>query len=132
MFHIYQDYYFINMNQSEEIIPVIWQKPNSNLNMHDQGMINVLLDSFIKRYRKRLPMRQIIIDLEMPKNAAGFSDKTFYVKLHIQLREGRFLRAESSKRNINEAMKDVIRKIDNQSRSTDRQKHIDTSRQQGE
>lgn len=70
-----------------------------------------------------------MIDLEMPKDAAGLSNKTFIVKLHLTLKTGKILIAESIKRSIEEAMDDITREIDNQSRSTDRQKHHNSSRQ---
>lgn len=69
-----------------------------------------------------------MIDLEMPKDAAGFSNGIFIVKLHVTLNSGEILRAESKARNISEAMKIITREIDNQSRKTDRQKHHDSSR----
>ena len=72
-----------------------------------------------------------MIDLEMPKDSAGFSNKTFIVKLHLKLKSGKILIAESQKRSVADAMKDITREIDNQSRSTDRQKHHDSSREHG-
>jgi len=45
--------------------------------------------------------------------------------------EGRILIAESKKRSIADAMRDITRKIDNQTRSTDRQKHPDSTRKHG-
>ena len=113
-----------------EDIPVIWKKPHNSSNLLHIGTVNILLDQFIKRYRKRLQIRHIMIDLEMPKDAAGFSNKTFIVKLHLQLKSGKILIAESNKRSIADAMKNITREIDNQSRSTDRQKHPDSTRKQ--
>ena len=110
-----------------EDIPVIWKKPHNSSNLLHIGTVNILLDQFIKRYGKRLQIHHIMIDLEMPKDAAGFSDKTFIVKLHLKLHSGKILIAESKKRSIADAMKDITRKIDNQSRSTDRQKHPDVN-----
>lgn len=72
-----------------------------------------------------------MIDLETPKNAAGFLNKTFILKLHLKLRTGEILIAESKRRSINDAMKNITREIDNESRSTDRQKHHDSSRKHG-
>lgn len=109
-----------------EEIPVIWQKPHHSSNIFHIGTINILLDRFIKRYNKRLKIRSIMVDLEMPKDAAGYSNKTFIIKLHLTLISGEIIRAESTKRSISEAMKNIVREIDNQTRSTDRQKHTDT------
>lgn len=114
-----------------EVIPVIWKRPHNSSNLFHTGTVNILLDQFIKRYGKRLQIRHIMIDLEMPKDAAGFSDKTFIVKLHLRLQSGKILIAESKRRSIADAMKDITSKIDNQSRSTDRQKHPDSTRQYG-
>lgn len=114
-----------------EEIPIIWKKPHNSSNAFHTGTINILLDQFIKRYRKRLDIRRIMVDLEMPKDAAGFSNKTFIVKLHLTLRSGKIVIAESNKRSINEAMKKITREIDNQTRSTDRQKHTDSTRKHG-
>lgn len=119
------------MEKEQREIPVIWKKPHNSSNVFHIGSINILLDQFIKRYSKRLQIRQIMIDLEMPKDAAGISNKTYVVKLHLKLLEGKILIAESSRRSISDAMKDITRKIDNQSRSTDRQKHSDSTRKQG-
>ncbi|OGK25439.1 hypothetical protein A3A46_00670 [Candidatus Roizmanbacteria bacterium RIFCSPLOWO2_01_FULL_37_13] len=118
-------------DSNNEIIPVIWKKPHNSSNLFHVGTLNILLDQFIKRYRKRLQIRHIMIDLEMPKDAAGYSDKTFIVKLHLKLIEGRILIAESKKRSIADVMRDITRKIDNQTRSTDRQKHPDSTRKHG-
>lgn len=72
-----------------------------------------------------------MIDLEIPKNAASFLNKTFIIKLHLKLKAGKILRAESKNRSLSEAMKKITREIDNQSRSTDRQKHHNSSRKHG-
>ena len=56
-----------------EEIPIIWKKPHNSSNLFHIGTLNILLDQFIKRYRDRLQIQQIMIDLEMPKDAAGFS-----------------------------------------------------------
>jgi hypothetical protein len=114
-----------------EEIPVIWKKPHNSSNLLHTGTINILLDQFIKRYGERLQIKHIMIDLEMPKDSAGFSNKTFIVKLHLKLRSGKILIAESNRRSIADAMKDITIEIDNQSRSTDRQKHHDSSREHG-
>lgn len=114
-----------------EQIPIIWKKPHNSSNVFHTGTVNILLDRFIKRYRKRLQISHIMIDLEMPKDAAGLSNKTFIVKLHLKLRSGRILIAESKRRSIAEAMKNITREIDNQSRSTDRQKHTDSTSKLG-
>jgi len=119
------------MDINSEEIPVIWKKPHNSLNLVHTGTINILLDQFIKRYEKRLQIQQIMIDLEMPKDAAGFSDKTFIVKLHVHLKSGKILIAESKRRSIVDAMKNITKEIDNQSRSTDRQKHRDSTRKHG-
>ncbi|OGK10437.1 hypothetical protein A2767_01105 [Candidatus Roizmanbacteria bacterium RIFCSPHIGHO2_01_FULL_35_10] len=108
-----------------EEIPIIWKKPHNSSNLFHIGTLNILLDQFIKRYRDRLQIQQIMIDLEMPKDAAGFSNKTFIVKLHLHLKSGKILIAESNRRSIADAMKNITREIDNQSRTTDRQKHTD-------
>lgn len=114
-----------------EEIPIIWKKPHNSSNVFHTGTINILLDQFIKRYNKRLQIRHIMVDLEMPKDAVGFSNKTFIVKLHLKLKSGKIIIAESNRRSINDAMKNIIREIDNQTRSTDRQKHHDSSRKHG-
>lgn len=115
------------MTEIEEI-PIIWKKPHNSTNIFHTGTINILLDQFLKRYEKRLQIKHIMIDLEMPKDAAGFSNKTFIVKLHVKLKSGKIIIAESQKRSIIDAMKDITKEIDNQTRSTDRQKHHDSSR----
>ncbi len=114
-----------------EEIPIIWKKPHNSSNVLHIGTINILLDQFIKRYNNRLQMKHIMIDLEMPKDAAGISNKTFIVKLHVKLRSGKILIAESKRRSLTDAMKNITREIDNQSRSTDRQIHRDRTRRQG-
>ena len=114
-----------------EEIPIIWQKPHNSSNIFHTGTIHILLDKFIKRYRKRLQIEHIMIDLEMPKDAAGISNKTFIIKLHLTLHSGKILIAESNSRSIVDAMKNITAEIDNQSRSTDRQKHTDSSRKHG-
>ena len=111
------------MEEQQEEIPVIWRKPHNSSNIFHIGTINILLDRFIKRYRKRLKIRNIMIDLEMPKDAAGLSNKSFIVKLHLTLQSGKLLIAESQERNISDAMKNITKEIENQSRTTDRQKH---------
>jgi hypothetical protein len=112
-------------------IPIIWKKPHNSSNLLHTGTINILLDQFIKRYNKRLQIRHIMIDLEMPKDAAGLSNKTFIVKLHVKLKSGKILIAESQKRSIEEAMKNITREIENESDLTDRQKHHDSTRKHG-
>lgn len=112
-------------------IPIIWKKPHNSSNLFHVGTINILLDKFIKRYNKRLQIQHIMIDLEMPKDAAGFSNRTFIIKLHLQLLSGKIFIAESNERSIAEAMKKITKEIENQSRSTDRQKHHDSSRKHG-
>jgi hypothetical protein len=119
------------MKNIEEGIPIIWKKPHKStdlLHIHD---LSILLDQFIKRYRKRLEIRSIMIDLETPQNATGISDHMFIIKLHLELKSGRLLMAESKRRSIRDAMKNITSEMDNQSRSTDRQKHPDSSREQG-
>ena len=110
------------INDIEEI-PIIWKKPHTSSNLVHTGTI--------KRYENRLQIKHIMIDLEMPKDAAGLSNKTFIVKLHVKLKSGKILIAESEKRSITDAMKNITKEIENQSRSTDRQKHHDSSREQG-
>ena len=112
-------------------IPIIWKKPHNSTNIYHAGTINILLDQFIKRYEKRLDIRGIMVDLAMPKDPAGYSNKTFIVKLHLTLKSGKIVRAESVRRSITEAMKNITREIDNQTRSTDRQKHTDSTRKLG-
>lgn len=114
-----------------EEIPIIWQKPHNSTNVFHIGTVNVLLDRFIKRYRKRLKIRNIMIDLEMLKNAAGFSNKTFTIKLHLTLDSGKIFIAESTRKSITAAMKNIVKEIDNQSRLTDREKHRDSARKHG-
>jgi len=119
------------MEEEQQEIPIIWRKPHNSSNLFHTGTINILLDHFIKRYEKRLDIRSIMIDLETPKDAAGYSNKTFVIKLHLTLKSGKIIIAESNKRSINEAMKNITREIENQTRSTDRQKHHDSSRKLG-
>ncbi len=114
-----------------EEIPIIWKKPHNSTNIYHTGTINILLDQFIKRYRKRLDIRSIVVDLEMPKDPAGYPNKTFIVKLHLTLKSGKIIIAESKKRSVTDAMKNITREIDNQTRSTDRQKHTDSTRKLG-
>ena len=118
------------MDHAEEI-PIIWKKPHGSSTIFHTGTISVLLDNFIKRYRERLKMRNIMIDLEMPKDAAGFPNGIFIIKLHITLESGQILRAESETRSIPEGMVKIVQEIDNESRKTDRQKHQDNSRELG-
>ncbi len=114
-----------------EEIPIIWKKPHNSSDVPHTGTLNILLNQFIKRYNKRLQIKHIMINLEMPKNTTGLSNKTFIVKLHVKLQSGKILIAESNQRSIAEAMENITREIDNQSRSTDRQKHHDSSRKHG-
>jgi len=114
-----------------EEIPIVWKKPHNSTNVFHIGTVNIFLDRFIKRYRKRLKIRSIMVDLEMPNNAAGVSNKTFIVKLHLTLESGKILIAESTKKSISDAMKNIAKEIDNQSRTTDRQKHHDSFRKHG-
>ena len=106
-----------------EEIPVIWKKPHNSLSSLYSITVNKFLDKIIKRYRKRLQIQSVMIDLEMPKNSAGYSNSTFAIKLHLKLRSGKILIAESNKRSISEAVKNISREIDHQSSLTDRQKH---------
>ena len=119
------------MEKEQQEIPIIWTKPHNSINVFHIGTVNILLDKFIKKYRKRLNIRSIMIDLEIPKDAAGYSNKTFIVKLHLTLKSGRIIIAESKKRSIADAMKNITREIDHQSGLTDRQKHTDSSRKHG-
>ncbi len=121
----------VNMKKVEEEIPIIWKNPHNSSNLLHIRTISILLDQFIKRYRERLKIQNIMIDLETPKNAAGFSNNVFIVKIHLKLKTGKILIAESKRRSISRAMKNITREIDNQSRSTDRQKHPDTYRKHG-
>lgn len=108
---------------SADEIPIIWKKPHNSVTIFHTGTLSILLDRFIKRYRDRLNMRSIMIDLEMPKDAAGLSNGIFIVKLHVTLKSGKILRAESETRSILESMHKITQEIDNESRKTDRQKH---------
>jgi ribosome-associated translation inhibitor RaiA len=72
-----------------------------------------------------------MVDLEMPKDSAGFSNKTFIVKLHVKIGSGEILIAESKNRSISDAMKNITSEIENQTDSTDRQKHTDSTRKHG-
>ncbi len=119
------------METPEEAIPIIWKKPHNSSNLLHIHNLSILLDQFIKRYGKRLQIQSIMIDLETPKNAAGLSNNTFIIKLHLELKTGKILIAESERRSIGEAMENITREMDNESRSTDRQKHPDTSRKHG-
>jgi len=120
-----------SIKKFEEEIPIIWKKPHNSSNLLHIRTLSILLHQFIKRYKKRLHIQNIMIDLETPKNAAGTLDNTFIIKLHVKLKEGRILRAESKRRSISEAMGNITREVDNLSRSTDRQKHRDSSRKHG-
>ena len=115
----------------QEDIPIIWKKPHKSSDLLHIHVLSILLDQFVKRYKKRLAIRSIMIDMETPKNATGISDHLFIIKLHVELKSGRLLMAESKSRNIHDAMKHITSEMDNQSRSTDRQKHPDSSREQG-
>lgn len=119
------------ININKDGIPIIWKNPHNSTNIFHTGTLNILLDQFIKRYNTRLQIKHIMIDLEIPKNAGGYSNKTFIVKLHVKLKSGKIIRAESKRRSITDAMKNITREIDNQTRSTDRQKHTDSSRKHG-
>ena len=119
-----------NTPETQEI-PIIWKKPHNSVTIFHTGTLSVLLDDFIKRYRERLKIRSIMIDLEMPKDAAGLSNGIFIIKLHVTLVSGIILRAESESRSIPEAMKKITQEIDNESHETDRQKHHDSSRELG-
>ena len=118
------------MNDMEEI-PIIWKKPHNSVTIFHTGTLSILLDDFIKRYRERLKIRNIMIDLAMPKDAAGLSNGIFIIKLHVTLDSGVILRAESEARSVHDAMKNIVKEIDNESRKTDRQKHHDSSRKMG-
>lgn len=107
-----------------EDIPVIWKKPHTSSNIFHTGTISILLDKFIKRFKDKLKIQHIMIDLEMPNDAAGISNKTFLVKIHVQLHSGKILIAESQQRSLDAVMKDITNKIENQSYLTDRQKHL--------
>lgn len=116
------------MIDNREEIPVIWKKPHASFNVFHVEALKRLLDQFIKRYRNRLQIRDIMIDLEMPKNSAGYSNSIFEVKLHLRLKSGKILRAESKKRSISDVMKNITKEIDHQFSLTDRQKIINRGR----
>lgn len=118
-------------SSAEEDIPIIWKKPHKSSDLLHIHALSILLDQFVKRYQKRLDIRSIMIDMETPKNATGIPDHLFIIKLHLELKSGRLLMAESKSENIRYAMKNITSEMDNQSRSTDRQKHRDSSRKQG-
>ena len=126
----------MNMNDSKKTpeiqeIPITWKKPHNSLTIFHTGTLSILLDDFIKRYSERLKIRSIMIDLEMPKDGAGFPNGVFIIKLHVTLDSGEILRAEGEERSIPDAMKKIVIEIDNESRKTDRQKHHDSSRKLG-
>lgn len=106
-----------------EEIAIIWKKPHNKSVAFHVGTINIYLDKLIKRYGKKLQIRQIMVDLEMPKDAAGFSNKTFILKIHLTLKSGKIIIAKSTDRSIVEAMKNINSEIENQTDLTDRQKH---------
>jgi len=114
------------MNTSQEI-PIIWKRPHHSNNVYHVGTLSLLLDAFIKRYSKRLAIRNIMIDFEIPHNAAGIPNKTFIIKLHVTLETGKIIIAESEEKSIHDAMEKITTEFDNQTRSTDRQKHPDNS-----
>ncbi|MFA6017467.1 MAG: hypothetical protein WC744_05265 [Patescibacteria group bacterium] len=111
------------MENEQLEIPVIWRRPHNSLGLFHTGTLNILLDKLIKRYGKRLGIRSIMIDFEMPKDSAGYSNKTFIVKLHLTLRSGKIIIAESQKRSIADVMKNITSEVENQIDLTDRQKH---------
>ncbi len=119
------------MEEEQREIPIIWKLPHNSSNIFHIGTINILLDQFIKRYGKRLQIQHIMVNLEMPKDSAGYSNKTFIVKLHLTLRSGKIIIAESKNRSISDAMKNITSEIENQTDSTDRQKHTDSTRKHG-
>ena len=123
--------YVMMTEMTQEDIPIIWKKPHKSSDLVHIHALSILLDRFVKRYQKRLDIRSIMIDMETPKNATGISDHLFIIKLHLELKSGRLLMAESKSENIRYAMKNITSEMDNQSRSTDRQKHRDSSRKQG-
>ncbi len=111
------------MNETEEI-PIIWKKPHNSTTIFHTGTLSILLDDFIKRYKERLKIRSVMIDLEMTHDAVGVF-KTFIIKLHVTLQSGQILIAENENRNMHDAMKTIVKEIDNESRKTDRENRMD-------
>lgn len=112
--------------EEQQEIPIIWKLPHNSSNIFHVGTINILLDKLIKRYETRLQIRQVMVDFEMPKDSAGFSNKTFLIKIHLTLQSGKIIIAESQKRSVAEAMENITDEIENQIDLTDRQKHETT------
>jgi ribosome-associated translation inhibitor RaiA len=110
------------MDKQEEI-PVIWRKPHISPDSYQIKAVELAVDKFVGRYSKKLEIRSLMVDFEMPKDSAGHSNKTFIIKIHITLKNGKLFIAESSKRSILEAMKNIESEIENQIDLTDRQKH---------
>lgn len=64
-----------------------------------------------------------MVDFEIPKDSAGHSNKTYLIKIHLTLKNGKLIITESQKRSIIEAIKNIESEIENQVDFTDRQKH---------
>lgn len=109
----------------EEIneIPIIWRKPHISPHSYQIKAVELAVDKFVGRYSKKLEIRSIMVDFEMPKDSAGKSNKTFLIKIHLTLKNGKLIIAESKKRSIPEAMEKIESEIENQIDLTDRQKH---------
>jgi hypothetical protein len=112
------------MVQEEQVVPIIWKKSHSSINAFHKGTIDILLDKFVKKYSKRFGIQSITVDFEMPKNAAGYSNGFFIIKLNLTLKSGKVIFAKSNEKSIPEAMKKITLEIKNQIDLTDRQKHL--------
>jgi len=110
------------MDEIQEI-PIIWKKPHISSNSYQIKALEQVVDKFVGRYSKKLEIRNIMVDFEMPKDSAGHSNKTFLIKIHLTLKNGKLIIAKSQKRSITDAMKNIESEIENQIDLTDRQKH---------
>lgn len=104
-------------------IPIIWRKPHISPDSYQIKTVTLAVDKFVSRYSKKLEIRQVMVDFEMPRDSAGHSNKTFLIKIHLTLKNGKLIIAESNKRSILEAMRNIENEIENQIDLTDRQKH---------
>jgi hypothetical protein len=110
------------MDEKQEI-PITWKKPHISPNSYQIKNLELAIMKFINRYSKKLELRNVMVDFEMPKDAAGHSNKTYLIKIHLTLKNGKLIIAESKKRSIGDAIKNIESEVENQIDLTDRQKH---------
>ncbi len=111
------------MEETQEI-PIIWRKPHISPNSYQIKTVELAVGKFVSRYSKKLEIRSIMVDFRMPKDSTGHSNKTYLIKIHLTLKNGKLIIAESKKRSILEAMKNIESEVENQADLTDRQKHL--------